>query len=69
MNDRRTIGLLFLDNWRGVNLSRNKNELSTLMHKITTNHCPICTFISFIKDIKLEDMIHLNISTFVFNPI
>ena len=29
-NNRRTIGLLSLDNWRGVNLWRNKNELSTL---------------------------------------
>ena len=25
-----TIGLLFLDNWRGINLWSNKNELSTL---------------------------------------
>ena len=30
-NNRRTIGLLSLDNWRGVNLWRNKNELSTLV--------------------------------------
>ena len=29
-NNRRTIGLLSLDNWRGINLWRNKNELSTL---------------------------------------
>ena len=29
-NNRRTIGLSSLDNWRGVNLWRNKNELSTL---------------------------------------
>ena len=29
-NNRRTIGLLSLDNWRGVNLWRNKNELPTL---------------------------------------
>ena len=29
-NNRRTIGLLSLDNWRGVNLWCNKNELSTL---------------------------------------
>ena len=29
-NNRRTIGLLSLDNWRGVKLWRNKNELSTL---------------------------------------
>ena len=29
-NNGRTIGLLSLDNWRGVNLWRNKNELSTL---------------------------------------
>ena len=29
-NNRRTIGLLSSDNWRGVKLWRNKNELSTL---------------------------------------
>ena len=29
-NNRRTIGLLSLDNWRGVKLWRNKDELSTL---------------------------------------
>ena len=30
-NNRRTIGLLSLDNWRGGKLWRNKNELSTLV--------------------------------------
>ena len=34
-NNRRTMGLLSLDNWRGVNLWRNKNELSTLGHELS----------------------------------
>ena len=28
-NNRRTMGLLSLDKWRGVNLWRNNNKLST----------------------------------------
>ena len=36
-NNRITIGLLSLDNWRGVNLWRNKNELSTLDSSVTTD--------------------------------
>ena len=35
-NNRRTIGLLSLDNWRGVKLWRNKNELSTLVYVQTS---------------------------------
>ena len=33
-NNGRTIGLLSLDNWHGLNPWRNKNELSTLVPKI-----------------------------------
>ena len=31
-NNRRTKGLLFLDNWHDVNLWCNKNKLSTLAY-------------------------------------
>ena len=43
-NNRRTIGLLSLDNWRGVKLWRNKNELSTLAWPCSTNTDKICHY-------------------------
>ena len=40
-NNRRTIGLSSLENWRGVNLWHNENELSTLenYHAQLTSFC------------------------------
>ena len=37
-NNGRTIGLLSLDNWRGINLWYDKNELSTLVGHLEYSH-------------------------------
>ena len=47
-NNRRTIGLLSLDNWRGVNLWRNKNELSTLALRGMSVHCSLTQYENYI---------------------
>ena len=49
-NDGRTIGLLSLDNWRGVNLWCNKNELSTLVNKL----CCLLACLESLKYIQIS---------------
>ena len=61
-NNGRTIGLLSLENWRGINLWRNKNELSTLGGFLMPSHrmmtIPCNDFLLWHKDyIHLQTLI------------
>ena len=63
-NNGRTMGLLSLDNWRGVNLWRNKNVLSTQTFLINVHKI-------FLSDLQYQSqqISPLNLCNFSINTL